>query len=139
MRKLHLKVVFYLTARYFLFLIIINAIFKEVKWVKWSDLNSAEDWFMFAWLFILPLFIEIITFTLPFSNGLKRIEISKNRIPYYLLFAVLYLLEFVLYNWIIAIHFIYIKVLCSIILFVLVFRKSLFQENCKISNSIKSL
>jgi hypothetical protein len=71
MRKLHLKVVFYLTARYFLFLIIIKAIFKEVKWVKWSDLNSAEDWF--------------------------------------------------------------------IILFVLVFRKSLFQENCKISNSIKNL
>lgn len=88
MRKLHLKVIFYLTARYFLFLIIINTIFKEVKWVKWSDLNSAEDWFMFAWLFIVPVLIEVIIFTLPIKYGINRIEVSKNRIPYYLFFVI---------------------------------------------------
>lgn len=128
MRKLHLKVVFYLTARYFLFLIIINAIFKEVKWVKWSDLNSAEDWFMFAWLFILPLFIEIIAFTLPFSNGLKRIEFSKNRIPYYLFFGLLFLIEFIFCNSILAKPFNYIKVFISVVLFFLYFRKSLLMK-----------
>ncbi len=128
MRKLHLKVIFYLTARYFLFLIIINAIFKEVKWVKWSDLNSAEDWFMFAWLFILPLFIEIIAFTLPFSNGLKRIEISKNRISCYLFFGLLFLMEFIFCNSILAKPFNYIKVLISVVLFFLYFRRSLFKK-----------
>lgn len=128
MRKLHLKVIFYLTARYFLFLIIINTIFKEVKWVKWSDLNSAEDWFMFAWLFILPLFIEIIAFTLPFSNGLKRIGFSKNRIPYYLFFGLLFLIEFIFCNSILAKPFNYIKVFISVVLFFLYFRKSLLMK-----------
>jgi len=117
MRNLNLIIVSYILLRYALFLLLIQAIYKEVKWVKRSDLNSGEDWFMFAWLFIVPVLIEVIIFTLPIKYGINRIEVSKNRLPYYLYFGLLFLIEFI-----------FIKILISVVLFFLYFRKSLFNK-----------
>ncbi len=127
-RNLNFKVVSYILLRYSLFVIFIVGIYKEIKWVKWSDLHSCEDWFMFIWLFIVPVLIEVIIFTLPIKYGINRIEVSKNKIPYFLLFSFLFLIEFIFCNSILAKPFNYIKVFISVVLFFLYFRKSLFKE-----------
>ncbi len=131
MRKYILKTIFYIIVRYILFLVVINSIYSEVKMVKWSDLQSGEDWFMFVWLLFIPLLIEIFFFTLPFAFGIRKCEISKNRISYFFLFGLLFLIEFILNYWFISMKFIYIKVLISVILFVLFFMMSIFKRRFK--------
>lgn len=116
MRNLNFLIVSYILLRYVLFLKLIQSIYKEVKWVKWSDFDSVED-------------------TLPIKYGINRIEVSKNKIPYFLLFSFLFLIEFIFCNSILAKPFNYIKVLISIVLFFLYFRKSLFKKYFPISEN----
>ncbi len=124
MGKLIVNVVLYLFVRSFLFLLTISLLFKDVKVVKPSDLKDMEDWLMFLWLFFVPALIEVVVLTFPFVYGLSRQDIKGNKL-YYLFFALLFIVEFVICQSLIGMRYPFIKILISLVLFLVVFRKRL--------------
>jgi len=132
MSNLIVRVIGYIFFRFLVFFTTISIIDKNVKWVKWSDLRNGEDWFMLAWLFFVPTVIEGIILVYPFSYGLSKIENAQNKLPYYLLFSVLFFIEFIVSHWFIGIKYPFFKVITSIVVFLILFRKRLFQFNVQI-------
>lgn len=126
MKNLIFKVLGYIVLRNAIFHFTLPFLSKEVKGVKLADLKNYEDWFMFSWLFLLPAVIEAIIFTFPFSYGLNKIETSPNKLNYYILFSVLFIVEYALNHWFIGLAFPFYKIGISIFLFILLFRKQLF-------------
>lgn len=124
MGKLIVNVVLYLLVRSFVFLLTISLLFKDVKVVKLSDLNDKEDWLMFLWLFFVSALIEVIVLTFPFVYGLSRQDVKDSKL-YYLFFALLFLVEFIISHWLIGMRYPFIKILISLVLFLVVFRKRL--------------
>lgn len=125
MKNLIGKVIGYIFIRYCVFYISIFFISKKVKGLKASDLQTREDWFMAAWLFLLPVVIEGLLLFYPFSFGLDKITQGSNKLLFYLLFLGLFIIEFVLYNNAFGILYPFVKVGISLLLFILLFRKRL--------------
>ncbi|SDX69297.1 hypothetical protein SAMN05444410_1277 [Hydrobacter penzbergensis] len=126
MKNLIFKVLGYILFRFLVFFIVIHLIDKNVKWVEPSDLRNKEDWFMFLWLFLVPILIEMILLTLPFAYGLNKIINAGNkRVIIWGLFILLFLCEFAIYKWVIPIEYLVWKVIISIFLFLFLFRKRL--------------
>jgi hypothetical protein len=127
MKTLISKVIGYIVLRYCLFYGALFLISKNVKGLKATDLQRKEDWFMAAWLFLLPVVIECLVLFYPFSYGLDKITGKTNKSWFYLFFLVLFIIEFVLYNNVFGIRYPFLKVGVSIVLFVVLFRKRLFE------------
>jgi len=99
---------------------------KDAKMVRLSDLKNKEDLFYFFWLFGIPVIVEIIIIGLPLSYGLE----GKTRTGsgwYYLLFLMLFVIEFAFASWIYGVDSSIVKVLISLILFFAFFWKKLFN------------
>jgi hypothetical protein len=126
MRNLIFKVIGYIFLRFLVFYGTISLIDKNVKGVKWSDLQDKESWFMFLWLFFVPTAIEAILLAFPFSYGLSKVSNTSNKSGYYLLFLGLFIIEFVIGHWLIGMRYPFVKIGVSIVLFLLIFRKRLF-------------
>ena len=125
MKNFIFKVLGYIVLRNFLFHFTLPFISKEVKWVKLENLKNGDDWFMFSWLFLLPAVVEAIIFFLPFSYGLDKIESKSNISNFYLLFVVLFIVEYSVNHWFIGLIYPLYKIGISIFLFILMFRKQL--------------
>lgn len=121
-----MKVTSYILLRYVLFFVVLHSTNKDVKFVKLSDLKNGEDWFYFVWLFFIPVIIEAIVFGLPMSFGLNKMAEPNNKLIFYLLFVVLFLLEFFLANWLYGTSSAFLKVCVSLVLFLVLFWKRLF-------------
>lgn len=120
-----LKVFGYLFFRYFAFFIVLYTIDKTVKIVQSSDLRNREDWFMFLWLFGLPVLLECLIIGLPMGYGLNKLS-NSNKAYIYALFLVLFVIEFLFANWIYGTQSAFIKTSISIVLFLVLFWKRLF-------------
>jgi ABC-type spermidine/putrescine transport system permease subunit I len=129
MRSLITDVILYLFIRSLVFFITISVLIKDVKVVTRSDLIDIEDWFMFFWLFFVPPLIEVILLTFPFAYGLSR-QSPRSKTLYYLFFVFLFLIEFLIHYGLIGIAYPFLKILISIFLFILIFRKRLSLISC---------
>ena len=125
MKKLTIRVIGYILLRFFIFLVIISAIDKNVQFINSSDLRNGEDWFMFLWLFIMPGLIDAVVLTFPFSYCLNKIEISDRRLGYYFIFIGLFSIEYAIAHWMIGLNHSLLKAELSALLFILIFRKQL--------------
>ena len=104
---------------------------KNVKGIKTDDLKTSGDCFQFLWLFLVPPVIEVIILSVPFGYGLNKLKDTQNRLPFYLLFLGLFLLEFIISNWVVGICHPFLKMSVSLLLFRLFFRKYLFIREVK--------
>ena len=128
MKKLVAKSAGYIFVRYIAFYFALFIEDKNVKSVKTDDLKNGEDWFMFFWLFLVPPVIEVIILSLPFAFGINILRNTQNRFPFYLLFLELFLREFIISDWVIGIRHPFLKVSLSLLLFLLFFRRYLFNK-----------
>lgn len=126
MRSLLFKVTGYIAIRYLIFLTLLYITKEDVKIVRPSELQKGEDWFMFVWLFALPVFIEFLIIGIPFWHGLNRLANSSKNIFVYILFVILFLIEFFIANWLYGSESAFIKVATSSVLFLIFFRKRIF-------------
>lgn len=126
MKSLIFRVLGYIVLRNFIFYFTLPFLSKEVKGINLENFKNGEDWFMFSWLFLLPATVEAILFFLPFSYGLEKIENSSNKPTIYLLFSVLFIIEYAANHWFIGLTYPLYKIGVSIFLFILLFRKQLF-------------
>lgn len=126
MKKLVIQVIGYLILSYLLFYLTISLADNEVKGIRLHDLKNKQDWFMFSWLFLLPLLLELIILTYPFAYGLNKVTERPNRYIYYALFLLLFIIEFVLFHYVFSINYPFVKVGISCLLFIILFRKRLF-------------
>lgn len=123
MGNLIIKVAGYILLRSVLFLITI-VVTQNLQW-EWSNLKTGKDWSMFLWMVLAPVVIEIILLGIPLAYGLDRITTARSKILFYLLFLGLFVIEFLLSNWLYGTQSAIIKVAISILLFVLIFRQRL--------------
>lgn len=117
------KILGYILVRYIIFFIIL-VFYKNVKW-NWSNLKGGEDWFYFGWLFFVPVIIEIFVFGLPMGYGLNKLS-NSNKGYIYVLFLVLFVIEFLFTNWLYGTQSAFIKTGISVVLFLILFWKRLF-------------
>ena len=120
-----LKVFGYIFFRYLAFFATLYVTDKNVKMVQWTDLRKGEDWFMFLWLFGLPILLEFLIIGLPMGYGLNKLS-NSNKIYIYVLFFVLFAIEFLFANWIYGTQSAFIKTGISVVLFLVLFWKRLF-------------
>ncbi len=125
MKNLIFKVVGYILLSYIIYLGVVYATNKDAKFIKPSDLENGKDWFYFAWLFGLPVFINILIIGLPMAYGLDKITTSANRYIFYLFFVGLFVLEFIVGNWMYGTQASILKVGISLMLFLILFWKRL--------------
>lgn len=125
MGNILLKVAGYILFRYFAFFVVLYTTDNNVKMVQPSDLRNKEDWFMFLWLFGLPVLLEFLIIGLPMGYGLNKLS-NSNKIYIYILFLVLFVIEFLFANWIYGTQSAFIKTGISVVLFLLLFWKRLF-------------
>jgi len=123
-----LKVVGYIFLRFIVFQSVLGLTSNDSKMVKLSDLQTGEDLFYILWIFLFFPVLEIIVLTIPFSYGLQKITESKSLwviMLFLLLFGIEFLLAVLLTNYEISALKFY-KIGISMMLFVMLFRKSLF-------------
>ena len=120
MWKLFSKTTIYIFLRYLLFLIAIYVFNKEASFISWSDLRNNEDWFYFFWLFGIPIILEIIIVGIPLTFGLSRVTNSNGK-WYYLLFLLLFAVEFAFANYLYGIQSSILKIGPSLVLFFIFF------------------
>ena len=92
MVRLLFKVIKYIFLRYVLSLLVMHIIDKEFRMASWSDIlngGNYEDWFLFLWMYGLPVLIEVLIIGLPMVYGLKLIN-PYNTLLIYLLFIGLF-------------------------------------------------
>jgi len=119
------KVFGYIFFRHIAFFVVLYTTDKAVKMVQSSDLRNREDWFMFLWLFGLPVLLEFLIIGLPMGYGLNKLS-NSNRVYIYVLFLVLFVVEFLFSNWIYGTQSAFIKTGISVVLFLVLFWKRIF-------------
>lgn len=127
MKRITINTMFYIVLRYIIFLIAIYAFNRNAKFVSLSDLRNGEDLFYFFWLFGLPLVVELIVLGIPLAVGIVR-SLSGTGKWYYLLFLVLFTLEFFFAYHLYGLQSSILKAVISITLFFVIFRKVFFKH-----------
>jgi len=124
MNRINIKVLGYFFLRYIFFYVVLLLTSENVKGINIQDLKTGKDWFMLTWLFLVPLLIEIVVLIYPFSYGLNKVSKGQNKYMY-VVFLGAFLMEYVIYNWMIGLSYPFLKIGVSIVLFILLFRKLL--------------
>ncbi len=127
MQNKNIKIWRYIFLRYVISFVVLYSTNKSLTKIEWSDLQRGEDWFMFFWLFITPVIIELIIIGIPMTYGLTKLT-NSNKVYIYLLFIVLFTIEFLFTSWIFAMNFVVIKLIISVLLFILLFWKRIFPN-----------
>jgi len=128
MKKLILKITGYIFLRYITSFILLLLIDKSAKFLKLEDVQTREDWFMFFWLFLIPVLLEWIIFVVPLSYGLNKIT-KDNRFWFSILLLVLFLIEYLIANYVFGFKHSYWKVAISIVLFMLLFKSKIIERS----------
>lgn len=109
------KVLVYILVLNIVFYIVYYITNEEAKSIKLSDLRNAEDWFMFIWLFGIPIVLDFLIVGLPINYVFSKYQLSRK--TYILLFFIL-IVEFLLTSLLYGNEPALIKVGLSIILFI---------------------
>lgn len=109
------KVLVYILVLNIVFYIVYYITNEEAKSIKLSDLRNAEDWFMFIWLFGIPIVLDFLIVGLPINYVFSKYQLSRK--TYILLFFML-IVEFLLTSLLYGNEPALIKVGLSIILFI---------------------
>lgn len=128
MNRITINTMFYIVLRYIMFLIAIYIFNRDAKFVDLSDLRNGEDLFYFLWLFGLPLVVELIVLGPPLALGIIK-SLSGHGKWYYLLFFVLFILEFIFAYHLYGLQSSILKLGISIALFCMIFRKVFLKHN----------
>ncbi len=126
MIKLFISTAGYIFLRYLLFIIVLYIFKDEVKLLTGADLQNGEDWFYFIWLFCIPIILEIIIVGYPLAYALNRVINTKKK-WYYLLFLVLFTVEFAFANYLYGVQAAILKAAVSLVLFFVFFLRMLGQ------------
>ncbi|MEY4486768.1 MAG: hypothetical protein RL440_1303 [Bacteroidota bacterium] len=123
----------YIGIRYLItFILFFAFIHKEWRFEGWStlrdSLDSFEDWFMFFWLFILPVLFELLYQGLAMSYFLKKLS-RQNWLLMLFIFVLLFILEFTVTIQLFAIHFVATKLFVSVVLFFVFYRKYIMLQS----------
>ncbi len=123
----------YIGIRYLItFILFLAFIHKEWRFEGWStlrdSLDSFEDWFMFFWLFILPVLFELLYQGLAMSYFLKKLS-RQNWLLMLFIFVLLFILEFTVTIQLFAIHFVATKLFVSVVLFFVFYRKYIMLQS----------
>lgn len=109
------KVLGYVLVLNIVFYIVYYIINEEAKSIKLSDLRNAEDWFMFIWLFGIPILLDFLIVGLPINYVFSKYQFSCK--TYFILF-IIFIIEFLLSSSLYGNETALIKVGLSIILFI---------------------
>ncbi|EFK60117.1 hypothetical protein ACFU8T_20565 [Sphingobacterium spiritivorum] len=109
------KVLVYILVLNIVFYLVYYITNEEAKSIKLSDLRNAEDWFLFIWLFGIPVLLDFLIVGLPISYGFSKYQLSRK--TYVLLFFAL-IVEFLLTSLLYGNEPALTKVGLSIILFI---------------------
>jgi hypothetical protein len=127
-----MKIWKYIIIRYIVtFVLFFTLIFREWHFEGWEclscSLGSFEDWFMFFWLFILPILFEYLYQGLLLAYCLEKL---KRRNWYILLILILlsFFLEFIVTIQIFAINFVSTKLVVSILLFLVLYGQEIVKK-----------
>jgi hypothetical protein len=128
-----IKIWKYIGIRYLItFILFFAFIHKEWRFEGWStlrdSLDSFEDWFMFFWLFILPVLFELLYQGLAMSYFLKKLS-RQNWLLMLFIFVLLFILEFTVTIQLFAIHFVATKLFVSVVLFFVFYRKYIMLQS----------
>lgn len=127
MRNILFKIIGYIFLRYFIFFTIEFILIKDTKWLKISDIKDGQSIFYFLFLMLFFPILESIIFCYPFTYVLFKFSDSKKSFMYSLLFL-FFVVEFFIYVFFTNGHFDsqkFLKVGCSVVMFILFFRKYL--------------
>ncbi len=133
-----IKIWKYIGIRYLItFILFFAFIHKEWRFEGWGtlrdSLDSFEDWFMFFWLFILPVLFELLYQGLAMSYFLKKLS-RQNWLLMLFIFVFLFILEFIVTIQFFAIHFVATKLIVSVVLFFVFYGKFiLFQTRLNLN------
>ena len=125
MIKLIMKVGGYILLSYILYLCANYIIVKDAKFPSKSDLRNAQDWFLFLFLFAIPVIIDLILVGLPMVYGFKRLAVSESKYPFYVLIIGLFAVEFIVTCTLSGVAPSALKVIISILLFIVFFWRRL--------------
>lgn len=123
----------YITLRYLLtFLLFVTFVHTKWKFEVWSNsrgfFGRFEDWFMFFWLFGLPVLFEFLYQGLALSFGLKKLS-KRNWLFIVLLFVLLFFAEYMVTLQFFARHFVVTKLLVSTLLFLFIYGKQIIRKS----------
>ena len=136
-----IKIWKYIGIRYLItFILFFAFIHKEWRFEGWStlrdSLDSFEDWFMFFWLFILPVLFELLYQGLAMSYFLKKLS-RQNWLLMLFIFVLLFILEFTVTIQLFAINFVATKLIVSVVLFFVFYGKFILIQS-RLNSSQKS-
>lgn len=122
----------YITLRYLLtFLLFFTFVHTTWKFEVWSNsrgfFGRFEDWFMFFWLFGLPVLFEFLYQGLALAYCLKKLS-KRNWLFILLLFVLLFFAEYMVTLQFFARHFVVTKLLVSALLFLLIYGKQIIRK-----------
>lgn len=89
--------------------------------------SSFENWFMFFWLFILPILFECLYQGLLLTYCLKKLT-RRNELIILFIISLLFFLEFKVTIQIFSIHFVCTKLIVSVILFFVFYGKVIINK-----------
>ncbi|GGF11557.1 hypothetical protein SAMN05443634_1217 [Chishuiella changwenlii] len=116
MRKnIFFKILIYILVLNIIFYIVYYIINKDAKPIKLSDLRNPGDWFMFIWLFGIPILLDFLSVGLLINYVFSKYKLLIHLCT--LLFFVL-IVEFILTSLLFGKEPALIKVGLSIILFI---------------------
>ena len=123
----------YITLRYLItFLLFFTFVHTTWKFEVWSNsrgfIGRFEDWFMFFWLFGLPVLFEFLYQGLALSYCLKKLS-KRNWLFILLLFVLLFFAEYMVTLQFFARHFVVTKLLVSTLLFLFIYGKQIIRKS----------
>lgn len=118
------KILSYLIIRSTLFYGLLLTVNKSINGEQSIELRTIQDWFMLLWLFIVPIIIDIVIFGYPFYYILNKLNKNVTLMYYAMIFG-LFIVEFILANWVVCFAFPLVKVFIGAALLCLMFHKQL--------------
>jgi hypothetical protein len=127
-----MKIWKYIIIRYIVtFVLFFTIIYREWHFEGWEclscSLDSFEDWFMFFWLFILPILFEYLYQGLLLAHCLEKLK-RQNWFILLLLILLSFFLEFIVTIQIFAINFVSTKLIVSILLFLIFYGQEIIKK-----------
>lgn len=118
------RILSYIIIRSILFYGFLLTVNRSISGEQIIELRTFQDWFMLLWIFIVPIIIEIVLVGYPFYYVLNKLN-TNGKYIYYAMILGLFIVEFILANWVVCFAFPFVKIFIGAALLCLMFHKQL--------------